>query len=184
MTSFFCYEKIFAKEKFANLQNCKIFFLAWIRQDKCFHLTYIKARLFIVIAKKVILDLLRSTCLASKLTKIDYEWRLRDFRFNCSIYLENFQWRHQLFWQNQNKQRSEILSELHLVVSDCTIPCFILQVHYQSPFFSIHLLKKAFGCHLGWKMVRCFFFKSSTYESQTLERPMKNSMQLFEEVCS
>ena len=29
-----------------------------------------------------------------------------------------------VYWQNQNKQRSEILFELHLVVSGCTIPWF------------------------------------------------------------
>ena len=35
-------------------------------------------------------------------------------------------WRHQLFWQNQNKQRSEILSERPLVGCDYTIPWFCL----------------------------------------------------------
>ena len=45
--------------------------------------------------------------------------------------MQNSWWRHTPCTPNQNKARSEILSELHLVVSDCTIPWHWVCVHWE-----------------------------------------------------
>ena len=113
---------------FAKLQTLQILFFAWIRQDESCHLIPMKPKLLFAISKRPSWMGLRITCLGFKLTE---KSQFSDRNEGC-VSFHNKKMTSPTILSNQNKQRSEILSEPPLVGCDYTIPCRKVSIVHRS----------------------------------------------------